>query len=443
MKKIIILLLLMIPINVQAKKYYTEYKPYLEGVEERLETTDLMKEEVQTLYHYYKDVRVNTGYYPMDRTYIDRPYKDVNDVILFQRDVTLYKQAHYSGARIFHHLTDFLVKEFSYEKIDFIPETKIYKKDYSVVNYKIEDQKIILEEEVNLYDLLILFDATNVHSTKIKFNNEIVFETGTIINTYPYFEVSFTSREGMDEFIKSIGVYSNAPYQTFYYYVRYIYHCLYYNLEKVVETTNEMVPTYFKKTNKYNYYKRDYINLADYLIVNKNNHDLTKIIINSSLPKEDVKITADFDINKNGVYDLNIHLGEINEKRPLIVLNELEIKEPICEQKEPVKETIIKYIEVPKEIIKHVEVPKEQIKYIELETKCEKEEIIKYIPKRVVETKVVPKYIKEEKEETENVIDSKNENSLESPKKQISGLIFLPIISMIILILLKVKSRLS
>lgn len=445
MRKIIILLILLIliiPIKVKAQIYYTDYKPYLLNLDEKIEVNDLIKEEIKETYHYYKNIKVNMEYHPFNLTLLDKPYKDINDVILKERHASVSKMQNYGGARIFE-TDNILVKELRYDNIEIFPPTKLYKRDKTVIDYSLVDNKIVLNQEVYLHDLLIFFDATDVNRIIIIVNENKSFHTGAITNINPYFEVSFTSTAGMKEFLSSIGVYSSHQYSTFFYYVKYTYNCLYYNLEKVEATSDVLIENYFKKTTKYNYYKRDYINLNDYLIISKEQNNLSGIISSSSIPTADIQLSSNYDINKNGVYKLNINYENIDLNRPVIVLNEVKVESNICKEPEIIQEQIIKYIEVPKEVVKYVEKkvdckPKEIIKYVEIP-----KEVVKTIPKVIYKTKEVPKYITKEKEVLKPCPEPKEIYKNTKTKKQISGVILIPFISIIIFVFLTIRKKIK
>lgn len=419
MKKYIILILLLIPIKINAQVYYTDYKPYLSNVKEKIELNDLIKEEVITTYYYTEEIKTNSGYYPCEQSYVNRPYKDLNNKILVKRHEVLNRNPGYTRTKI-NVTEDFLVKEFKFSSINFIPELYLYNNDLKEIKYEIIDNKIVLKEEISILDLIIYFDATNVARTGIDFDNEHQFHTGSIIHNIPYYEMSFIKEEDMNKKLQQIGVYTSANYGEFGYYVKYSYNCLHYDLSNVTKMSTEYQDNYFKKEETYNYYKRDIIEVKDYLLNNEDN--LSNIIISTTLDLDTINIKTNGDLTKNGVYELIISYEDLIIKKPIIILKEVKKEISKCEP-------IIQYKEVPKYIEKEV------IKYIEKPIYLEKE-IIKYKtkPKYIMETKYIEKpcVFKENNNISKDKTITKNTNKM-------SSIYLLPIIPLILIIIKKLR----
>lgn len=417
MKKYLILALLLIPINIKAEIYYTEYQPYLLNQKERLEINDLFKETKETKYYYEEEVKYNEGYHSCNQIYIDKPYKDEKNTILYRRDESLKNNPGYTRAMLFA-TEDFIVKDFKYLVLDFIPETFLFNTNLERLNYTIRDNKIILEKEISVLDLIIYLDGSNTSYGVIEFNNGQKFQLGTVIFNNPYVEVNFASFENMMPRVKSLGVYTTSICSEFSYHVKHIYHCLFYDIKKEIKTTNEEVDNYIKKENIYNYQKRDYIDLKDYLIVTKKENNIKNIINSTSINEDDLTIDVKFDVNTNGVYEATISYKEIEKKRPIIVLNDIEIKETNCPKEK------IKYIDrniiIEKE--KPVYIEKEKPIYIEKECNPIIKEKIVEKPIEVVkkcEAKAVTKTSEKPKKDIRIISDVEKE--VNNKTSQLSG----------------------
>lgn len=339
------LLLILIPINTYAQNYYTEYEPYLLNQSERIETNDLIKEEVIENYYVNKEVKINTGYYPDNTQLEDKPYIDYNDKIIVSKREWYYQQTNYTKGLLYS--TDpGIVNSFIIEGITHLPKFTLYDLNYNKLEYTIDNNLITLSEEIEIDKLLILFEIETDCQFTINFTNGFIFNVHLLKYLRPQYEINFVLKTNMKTRLQSMGVYTSAIYPLFEYHIYYTYHYLYYDKGYVEELSTDLTAIYTRKETVYNYYKREIINVKDYLLLNENNRDLNGIIESSSISIDDIIITENINYEINGVYEINISYKNIDLTRPIFILNQ---EEPIIIYQDKIIEKTCEPIIIEKE----------------------------------------------------------------------------------------------
>ena len=419
-------LLLVFPMNIRAETYYTEYEPYLLNQSERIETNDLIKEEIIENYYIKEEVKVNTGYYPENSHFDDKPYVDYNDKIIASKRETFYQQSNYTKALLYS--TDqFLVKSFTIDNILVLPKFVLYDLNYKKLEYSLNNNLITLDEEIEINKLIIIFEIENDCQFTINFTNGGSFNVRLLKYPKGQYEINFVLKNDMTLRLQKIGVYTSAIFPVFEYNVYYTYHYLYYDkgYEEVLTLDKNLI--YSRKELLYNYYSRDKLVIDDYLLLDKNNQDLSKIVNYSSIPLENIMLNSNVNYNVNGVYELSIVYKNIDLTKPLFILNK---EEPVIIEKETIIEKTCEPVIIEKETI--------------IEKTCEpsiitKEKIIPGKTKIISRPCNIKYPIKEEKKES--AIKQVSENKAKNNFKYAYVLPIVPFLSTYILLRKKKKNN--
>lgn len=375
MKKIYLLFLLLIPITVQAETIYTDYHNHLVDQTTRLETNDLIKEEEIKYYHFTKK-KINEGYYELYNNPSNAPYYDIDDKIIVGKRERYNYQPNAIRGTLYSITNDFEVNCFEISGIGDIPKFIIYDINYQKINYEIVNHKVMLDKTLLLSNLIILFDFNSKINFNILINGILNFDIVFNDTTLAFNEINFVIDVLLKERLRNMGVYTSAHYEFFNYYINHIYHYKHYDLisEDIIKTTPD--EGYDFITYKYNYYIRDKIIFADYLILSRDNQDLSKYIVETSI-KDKIEIEENIDYEKNGVYEVTFKYQDLIISKYVYILNEtkeLEVKvieKPVIQEKIIYQDILVPIEkECPKIIclsqIKEIE----KIKYISKNVDC-------------------------------------------------------------------------
>lgn len=344
MKKFYLLLILMLPIIVNAETYYTDYELYLKDQTEKIEVNDLIKEEEINYYHHNLEVRINEDYYPIGNNPINAPYMDINDKLIISKRENYYLQPGASKGVLYPVEDNTLVNFFEIIDLSYIPKIQLYDINYNPIKHSIVNQQILFEESMSIADLIIIFEFNQSMNFNIVFDHQFEFNVAFVEKTIKNYELNFAEKSVYTKRLNSIGVYTMAIFPAFDYYVYYTYNYKYYDLVVKENINTDPSGKYDLITTKYNYYKRDKIIFKDYLILSKENQDILSYIVESSFDKNNLSILEEIDYEINGVYEVTYTYKNLNIKKDITILNKVVIEEPQIDIKEP--EIITKNIHI-------------------------------------------------------------------------------------------------
>lgn len=318
MKKIILLILL-IPTYVSGEVFYTDYYETNE-----YEESDLLKTEQKYLYRNYIIIRANAKYYEKDTQPYYVPYIDENDHIESFKPIKEYIKDEELASTLkinqLYNVRYLTFKDFSANDA-VIKKIKIYFNNEEI-NYSFTSNnydfysKLIKENEI-IIDLGNPYDLKNIE-IKIELNNEnlseIAFKLG-INERYnekeknyslnipkgrnnDLYTINFNDVNTFDKFIKEKISWINESQideiESVNYYKEKVTLYKYYNTRMVIthDYTEEPMEGYLLNYDDYiietKYYKKDYIEVKDEL---NNEIDPYELIVDSSVPKEEIKLS--------------------------------------------------------------------------------------------------------------------------------------------------------
>jgi len=368
MKKIFLLLLL-IPNIVFASETYTEYKEFIKGTNEYLEESDTLKREEYRIYNTYKEIK-EEYYLPLD---VDsKSYEiDYNDYTYNQKlsdqksknGVSYQTKCFDNNLEIKNiHLSNFINRlKISEIEINTKNDTnymlnithQIGKKEY-LQDKELYENYLETGSKTNIE--IIFFDKIKLSDLEIKLymptqkTTETTFEM--IINKW-LDEISYMVSIKLDEETNLITITFDKEYENFLkenefynknscfsYYIEEI--ILYKHKKTILKPTNIYLP--LNNTDnfilndykvKYNYYKREKIELKDFIVLKNNLFNIKDYLISSTIPINELTIIDNIDYSKSGTYLLEIYFNNkllikntINyEYAPLIVDNKKETTE--------------------------------------------------------------------------------------------------------------------
>lgn len=371
MKKIILLLLILIPIRVNAEIIYTNF--YLkEKSFIKYEDSDLIKREETEVYNNYKNLKTNEEYYALASNPSYSPFIDLNDHISLK---------YYINAKSYNSegpFTNFLVRKLKTVKFlqfrsfqapkAILNNIKIYNKD-KIVNYKIKktnydfnslinsstDFLLELDDSYNILNLTIETNFTDPSLSRIAymisayseyvldlskrefFSNEII--RGNSNETY---KVSFLNNDDFKNFIKKVLWINTRDYEStteVNYYQYFLTKYKYYNINKLYlndytqTPLNDCILDYNDHKILYTYYQRDVINIKDEVC---SIDDYNNLIIDSSIPVDKLNIESNININRNGDYLMKIkYRNETLYKRVKVNIDQNNAPEEMASEKTP------------------------------------------------------------------------------------------------------------
>ena len=358
MKKILLLLLVIFPLDIYALEFFTNYELYKENTTEIINENELIKKETIYLYNNYTNERYNEKYYELNKNDSKSPFIDQKDYILTTKKYqekddestyinNVYKVNQNSISKVRY------LKISNISKNTIIENIKIYNKEEEIeyefikkINFKeiyLNGEIIIdFKNEIDFEDLKIELNFINDSDTinyrfalgqkhylftypqvYLDYNIELTNKDKHIVNTY-------LLQENYNEIINNIDWIKDKEVNNFSYYDKYIKLYKYYNLKKVYlnEYTVSVIDGYIHdkedKQEKFNYYKRDKIVVEDNIL------DLNNIIKYTTIKElNDIKTEIIYNNPTSGIikilYKDNVFFKEfnINNKEELIVDNTL------------------------------------------------------------------------------------------------------------------------
>lgn len=395
MKKIkyLLLILLVLPINTKAERYYTEYEPYILENKEKVDTSDLIKEEAVN--YYYKDemVRYNESYLPAGTISSLHPFIDYSQKKIVGK-IEKYgrTQSDIIGKVYSTNLAN--VNSITIIGLSYIPNFTIYDKLYNELEYTVDGQVITLAKSIKIDNLILLMNENKNINFTLSFNGGVQFYVSYIKNITNQYEINFVLKDQMINKLLGMGHETTNPNSSYEYAILYTYHYLHYNNKIIEKKYPDEVEGYKRIETLYNYYKRDYIDIKEYLVTDKP-IDQNEIINSTSLSEKDIKLKSDINYDKNGIYPVVISIPKHKLTSLVVVLKDVEIEENTCPKVEKCEPVIIEKVVKEDPIIVEKIIKEDPViieKIIKEESICEP--II--IEKPFKQTKYVNKYIESE-----------------------------------------------
>lgn len=415
MKKIILLFILLIPINVFGISY-TEYSDYL-YTDTYMENSDLCEVEEIKKYKYY---------------YLERDYSDYFNS-LYKSDYYIYRDEDYI-------LSDFITTDIKpvHQVSDLSEQTYTYYQEYQKVKYIILSN-FIYEKALNLKEIIIYNKENKKLDYEVYTDNESI---KTIINDN---DINKGVNLSNNDFIVLELKEEINPKEIYIMYVLAGYYTKTFSFDVVINNSGDINDIYYYHNvngdlSSLEYYYT-YLNQLNYN--ERLDSEIKKIngtyedIDNSKIVKYETLYTYKdylyryYNYKKIYLDDYYIENNEyIKDENNYITTYKYRCREKLKEEQEPVK-----IIEVPKEIIKEVEVIKE-IK-IPVEIIKEVEVPVEVIKEVKVPIKVNNKENKEQIKEIKVIKTIKDKNMT----KLVIILIFIILILILIIIRNKIMSK--
>lgn len=394
MKKIaLFLLIILYGFQIKAKTYYSNYSNFM-MVEDKIEETDLVKLKIEEKYLVYKEETLEE-FYPsymkiddMTKTseekIITSDWLDSKPEILPDRKIIEKELYEYQDMKKIRYikLTDLINSSSTFD----ISEIKIYKKGERVnydalsdikdiskikddlinnfISFNKNDEILIdLKEDIDITDLNVMYHIHIKDSASISFTINLLGQekekiyAKSIIKSNLNIEngTEFSYLIGKDHFKLNDPVYENSKlsekevikttfrdvkmvtkYKTEDLYIKY-YKILRQYLPDYYETSFDDYKVDFDSKKEFYYIKkRDKVEMADNLVIDKYDIKLEDFILNTTL--ENIKITSNVNYYKNGEYSINFILPFKTVKEKLIVDIKENYKNALKKQNESLKE---------------------------------------------------------------------------------------------------------
>lgn len=332
MKKFILTIILLLPVNIYAKEYYTNYIYEKESTKKEPES-DLVKVEKSRIYANYQIIKEDFGYQKEENCHANINYED-SKIIKEYNSSDIYGTGKTTNALLG---TDdiiryIIIRQYPYEnqnKRINISNIEVSSKEINIeydsfndVEYK--DQKFFLildlKKEYHLNDLNIVifyddvFDEDFVYTldfSKKKLPPYLgyIYKIETKKNSNMT-NLEFYNRDEFNQIIETSPSLISNPSDnsvSYYYNESKIFKC---TKEEIIYSENytETPPkNYYQDKEKYQdiykYYKREVFNIKDEI----NSVEDYITLINSSLPSSKYQIETNLDITKEGTYLIKIN----------------------------------------------------------------------------------------------------------------------------------------
>lgn len=332
MKKFILIVILLLPVNIYAKEYYTNYIYEKESTKKKPES-DLIKIEKSRLYANYQIIKEDFGYQKEENCHANINYED-SKIIKEYNSSDIYGTGKTTNALLG---TDdiiryIIIRQYPYEnqnKRINISNIEVSSKEINIeydsfndVEYK--DQKFFLildlKKGYHLNDLNIVIFYDEVFDENFVYNFDFSKKKlppylGYIYKIETKKNSNMTNLEfyNLDEFNQIIktspSLISNPSDNSVSYY---------YNESKIFKCTKEEIiysenytenppKNYYQDKERYQdiykYYKREVFDIKDEI----NSVEDYITLINSSLPNSKYQIETNLDITKEGTYLIKIN----------------------------------------------------------------------------------------------------------------------------------------
>ncbi len=332
MKKFILIIILLLPVNIYAKEYYTNYIYEKESAKKEPES-DLVKVEKSRLYANYQIIKEDFGYQKEENCHANINYED-SKIIKEYNSSDIYGTSKTTNALLG---TDdiiryIIIRQYPYENqnkrinISNIEvsskETNIEYDSFNDVEYK--DQKFFLildlKKGYHLNDLNIVIFYDTVFDEDFVYNFDFskkklppylgyVYKIETKKNSNMT-NLEFYNLDEFNQIIKTSPSLISNPSDnsvSYYYNESKIFKC---TKEEIIYSENytETPPkNYYQDKERYQdiykYYKREVFDIKDEI----NSVEDYITLINSSLPNSKYQIKTNLDITKEGTYLIKIN----------------------------------------------------------------------------------------------------------------------------------------
>lgn len=364
MKKILLLILLL-PVSVNAKTIYSNYQLIDRSDDYYYEESDLSKREEKILYQNYHYLKTNEAYFLLGENPADAPLIDEDDYLTKEVAVNKYEDWGVDSYTTHEINNDLKVRYLKLHNFN-APNTKInYVKTFvnDVINFfqinnsnyyfktiLQNNSQVILDlgKEVNLSDLKIQINFITEDLNNLKFDVSVSSNLISFVHFKNEVLISDYDQQYFIDF-KNENIYEYQHYfllnKTFY---------KYYNLVRVNKDiyTEKPLDGYYHDLDdyqkKYNYYQRDKV------VINKEINNLDDLII--TYTSSDVSKITNLDLSFNGLQKIEVCLTNgfcfdeeilVNIKKPIIT--EEVIKDAIVEKTQITKKTSKNIIEISTE----------------------------------------------------------------------------------------------
>lgn len=332
MKKFILIIILLLPVNIYAKEYYTNYIFEKESTKKEPES-DLIKIEKSRIYANYQIIKEDFGYQKEENCHANINYED-SKIIKEYNSSDIYGTGKTTNALLG---TDdiiryIIIRQYPYENqnkrinISNIEvsskETNIEYDSFNDVEYK--DQKFFLildlKKGYHLNDLNIVIFYDTVFDEDFVYNFDFskkklppylgyVYKIETKKNSNMT-NLEFYNLDEFNQIIKTSPSLISNPSDnsvSYYYNESKIFKC---TKEEIIYSENytETPPkNYYQDKERYQdiykYYKREVFDIKDEI----NSVEDYITLINSSLPNSKYQIETNLDITKEGTYLIKIN----------------------------------------------------------------------------------------------------------------------------------------
>ncbi len=329
MKNIIITIICLIPFNIYAETFYTDYILISENNTEYKEEyvkDELKKIEKKIGYNNYEEIIINNGYYEKDKApsyltisspletitktkYAKVPFNS-NDYEYSTLKIRNYQSARYIVLRSF--TTDAILKSIKCYYNKEIVSHKIYQSNYDFISKLNSRSNIVIDlgkkynldklsidltfEENNLNEIRFMLDIydTNYYSS---INPKLYYlNTFYRYNKIENFTINFIFADDFQKLLTNLYWVNNNFYDSLNsinYYQKTVTLYKYYKLGKKYLNIYTEIPLenykhdYNDKKEIYDYYERDFIEIKDEI---NSIDEINDIIISTSIPKEKIDL---------------------------------------------------------------------------------------------------------------------------------------------------------
>ncbi len=313
MKKIYLLLMLL-PLKVNAHVIFSDYSLVLENSPNYLKESDTLKREEKHLYQNYRLKKENLGYFSLSEKITGKV--DYDDFLEKEIYLTKYEEGatgpytnyvnNYNKKFRYLKINNFETKDVILNKIQIFDNDEriyftIHQTNFLFRDTVNEESEIILDfiNSYNLDNIKIIFFINATHSENITFNFSF---TDNIDNEFVLFHANSLRNEDQEKYT----VFFNEEKESISYFLKHekLYNHFILKREYVDLYTEKALENHFldkdKCKIKYDYYKRDKI------LINTNINDLNDPIV--VYTSSNIKSIDNFDILKNGIQTINVCL---------------------------------------------------------------------------------------------------------------------------------------
>lgn len=342
MKKLFLMLILLIPIKVNAQTFYTDYL-FKEESQKEYEESDVLKREEVIKYQNVCLKRENEGYYFYGRNPSDASKFDLNDQIIAD-GYTVVKTNKILGSGTTHKIKEYRTVKYIILR-SFVANTAVLKNiaiydNEQKINYSLIESNYVPEKGLNQYTQIVIdlngeYDLRKL-TVKVEFLDNDYNTIDFMLNTYyvypyatPYYDyytnsllrlnktenytINFIYADEFDKLLPDIDWLEqqfNKDREEVHYYIYPRLKYKYYNLKKdftdnySIDALDGCELNYNTSKKYYLYYQRDKIEVLD-TITNK--EDINNLILLSTVPKDKFVIKHNIDLDHNGTYLIKIN----------------------------------------------------------------------------------------------------------------------------------------